>query len=153
MASIQIRPASARDAPGILPLMAAYWQHDAIPGFDAERLTRQLHTFLSTPEFGRAWLAVLGEQTVGYLLITFVYSFEHGGLMAEIDELYVDRSHRGQHVGTQLISSAISYLCEQSVVALQMQVEDGNVPAQRFYRKLGFTPKAGHRLWVSALSP
>ncbi len=151
MPSTAIRDTAASDTERLLPLIEAYWRYDAIPGYDAARLRRQLGEFLSTPAYGCGWLALSDKLAVGYLLCTWIYSFEHGGLMAEIDELFVSAEHRAQGIGQALVARACSALPARGCVGLQMQVADDNFPAHRFYRRLGFEEKRGYRLWVAPL--
>jgi ribosomal protein S18 acetylase RimI-like enzyme len=151
MDEIEIRAAGSSDAGQLLPLIEAYWRHDAIAGYEPARLRRQLHEFLSTPAYGRAWLATGTGGAVGYLLCTLVYSFEHGGLMAEIDELFVSAEHRRRGVGQRLLARARTELSAHGCSALQLQVADGNIQSQGFYSRLGFKEKSGYRLWVAPL--
>ena len=41
---------------------------------------------------------------VGYLLAVYVFSLKHLGLTAEVGELFVSPSRRGQNIGTQLLN-------------------------------------------------
>jgi GNAT superfamily N-acetyltransferase len=132
--------------------MAAYWQFEGIAGFAPERLRSQLQAFLSSPTYGCAWLAEGAGAAIGYLLCTLVYSFEHGGVMAEIDEFFVESVSRGQGVGEGLLAVARAGLAELGCVSLQMQVGDENVRAHRFYARLGFEEKRGYRLWLAPLT-
>ena len=152
MENLQIRAARSSDIDRLLPLMAAYWVSDGIAGFDEVKVRRQLQEFVSNPSYGCAWLAECGDVTAGYLVCTLVYSFEHGGLMAEIDELYVHAPWRSQGIGQQLLAAARAALAARACVSLQMQVADDNDRAQRFYAQLGFRQKGGYRLWVAQLS-
>jgi len=153
MNGIEIREASSSDTEQMLPLIEAYWRHDDIAGYEGARLRRQLEEFLCAPAFGRGWLATHSGVAVGYLLCTFVYSFEHGGLMAEIDEFFVGAPYRRQGIGQALLASARSSLAALGCVCLQMQVADGNALARDFYTRQGFEEKAGYRLWLTSLRP
>jgi GNAT superfamily N-acetyltransferase len=146
-----IEAARAADISELLPLLEAYWRHDHIEGFDAARLRGQLEAFLSNPALGLGWLAREVDACVGYLLCVFTYSFEHGGLMAEVDELFVAQSARGRGMGAALLEAAGAALRQRGGVALQLQVADGNAAARRFYAKAGFARKAGYALWVRTL--
>ena len=152
MHSIAIRDTAASDTERLLPLIQAYWQYDAIAGYESARLRRQLEEFLSTPAYGCGWLATRGGVALGYLLCSWVYSLEHGGLMAEIDELFVVAEHRAHGVGRALVARARAALAARGGVCLQMQVAENNLPARRFYDWLGFEEKRGYRLWVARLS-
>jgi ribosomal protein S18 acetylase RimI-like enzyme len=151
MDEIEIRQALRSDTRQLLPLIEAYWRHDAIAGFESARLRRQLHEFLSTPAYGRGWLATGTGGAVGYLLCTLVYSFEHGGLMAEIDELFVGPEHRRHGIGQALLARARAALAADGCGWLQLQVADGNTQSQSFYSRLGFKQKSGYRLWMAPL--
>jgi len=151
MNAIGIRAALTSDTEQMLPLIEAYWQHDRIVGYEAARLRRQLEEFLSTPAFGRGWLATRTDVAVGYLLCTFVYSFEHGGLMAEVDEFFVGAPYRRQGIGQALLASARSSLAALNCVCLQMQVADSNELARDFYTRQGFEEKTDYRLWLLPL--
>jgi ribosomal protein S18 acetylase RimI-like enzyme len=151
MNGIAIREASTSDTEQLLPLIEAYWRHEEIVGYDAARLRRQLKEFLATPAYGRGWLATRTDVPVGYLLCSFVYSFEHGGLMAEIDEFFTAAPSRRQGIGQALLAGARSSLAALGCVWLQMQVADANTLARRFYTRQGFEEKAGYRLWLAPL--
>jgi len=148
---VQIRQARPTDVEVLVPLIASYWRYDGIDGVDEGRLTRQIEEFLAQPAFGQAWLADVDGVAGGYLICTFVYSFEHGGLMAEIDEVFVEQGLRGQGIGQALVAEALHDLSARGCHALQMQVADDNGAAKDFYRRLDFTEKAGYRLWIKAL--
>jgi ribosomal protein S18 acetylase RimI-like enzyme len=151
MESLEIRAVQRSDTDRLLPLMAAYWAVEAISGFDAVKIHRQLQDFISNPSYGGAWLAARAGIAAGYLVCSFIYSFEHGGLMAEVDELYVDAPWRRQGVARRLLAAARAELAARACVSLQMQVADDNERAQRFYAQLGFRQKPGYRLWVAPL--
>jgi ribosomal protein S18 acetylase RimI-like enzyme len=151
MDEIEIRQAVSSDARQLLPLIEAYWRHDGLAGYDSARLRRQLHEFLSTAVYGRGWLATGSGGAVGYLLCTLVYSFEHGGLMAEIDELFVSPEQRRHGIGQALLARARAELSAHGCGWLQLQVADGNTESQGFYSRLGFKQKSGFRLWVAPL--
>ena len=151
MDNMKILELSLSEADQLLPLIELYWRHDNIVGYETSRLRRQLAEFLSEPAYGRGWLATRSDVAVGYLLCSFVYSFEHGGLMAEIDELFVAAPYRRQGLGQALMDRAKSELAVRGCRYLQMQVTDGNEEAQGFYRQLGFMRKDGYRLWLAAL--
>jgi GNAT superfamily N-acetyltransferase len=148
---IRIREATRSDVEQILPLMEAYWAFEQAEGFDKGKIWRQLESFLSTPQFGRLWVAEVRGRLVGYAVAAFVYSFEYGGPMAEFDELFVIDAMRGAGLGRRLIEAGRAALERDGCVAVQLQVADWNEAGQRFYRREGFAPKSGYRLWVAPL--
>ena len=68
---------------------------------------RSSPTFLSQPQLAVAcWVAEEGGRLVGYLLAVYLFSLEHGGMMAEIDEFFVLNEKRSLHIGTALLDAA-----------------------------------------------
>ena|SRR5579862_8995367 len=151
MSRVEIRAATAVDAKPILPLLQAYWAFEGTPGFDPDALNRRLVAFLSNRTYGLAWVAQDADRLVGYLLAAFVFSFEYGGRMAEVDELFVEEASRGRGIGRQLLETARHALEQEGCAALQLQVADDNRRAQKFYSSFGFRPKQGYRLWTVAV--
>src|SRR5689334_17964961 len=105
-AGVSVRAASAADVDAIVGLMREYWRFENIEGFDAARLARVLADFFARPQLGAAWIAERDANPVGYLVACYVYSLEHGGLTAEIDELFVVAGSRGGGAGTRMLEAA-----------------------------------------------
>ena len=105
--------------------------------FDQAELLTNLRRLLAEPVYGLVFLAWDGEQAVGYLVICFDYSLEYRGKGAWIDELFVEASHRGQGIGTQLLDLAETIAREHQAQFLHLEVSHGN-PAVELYRRRGF---------------
>jgi RimJ/RimL family protein N-acetyltransferase len=58
---------------------------------------------------------------------------------AHLFSMYVDASHRGSGLARQLVETVITAARGAGAVVLHLTVTVGNVPAQRLYRRLGFT--------------
>jgi len=151
MSHVEIRAATPVDAEAILPLQEAYWAFEGTTGFDRSTLSCRLNEFLSNRTHGLAWIAQDTDRLVGYLLAAFVFSFEYGGRMAEVDEFFVEEGSRGRGIGRRMLETARDALARAGSAALQLQVADDNRSTQRFYSSFGFRPKQGYRLWTVAL--
>ena len=55
--AISLCVATASDVADIVPLVGAYWHFEAIDGFEATRVSAQLHRLVAEPSLGRLWLA------------------------------------------------------------------------------------------------
>ena len=84
-----IRTASPNDMPALVNLVEQYWSFEDMAGFDARRIESLLHAALFAEGRARCWLAEQAGEIGGYLLAVPVFSLEHGGMMAEIDEFFV----------------------------------------------------------------
>ena len=143
---MRIRPATSADVSRVASLVQRYWEFETIEGFDRPRIEMLLRHLFSAPERGACWVAEAGGQLCGYLLAVFMFSLEHGGLMAEIDELFVSQEARSAGVGALLVTQAESDLARRGLVRLQLQLGVGNERARLFYERHGFRRRAGYEL-------
>jgi ribosomal protein S18 acetylase RimI-like enzyme len=131
------RLAEQADIDTLVELMRQFNAIDAYP-FDAQVTRAALERFIGDPALGRLWLIQMGDAAIGYLALTFGYSFEYHGRDAFIDELYLLPGYRGQGIGTRAMRFAIAACRELGVHALHLEVERHNAAARRLYRRAGF---------------
>jgi GNAT superfamily N-acetyltransferase len=141
-----IRPAVAADIAGVASLAEQYWEFESIQGFDRPRIETLLRRLLAEPERGACWVAEADGRLCGYLVAVIMFSLEHGGLMAEIDEVFVSAQQRSTGVGALLIARAERDLAVRGMVRLQLQLGVGNERARVFYERHGFRRRAGYEL-------
>jgi GNAT superfamily N-acetyltransferase len=144
--SLIIRRACQADIDGIAALVKLYWEFEQIDGFDHSRIATALGNFLGQPERGCCWIAEGDRGLQGYLLAVTLFSLEHGGTMAEIDELFVAPDRRSAGIGAALLRTAEQDLAAAGVVRLQLQLGVTNHRAKVFYAQHGFEPRGGYRL-------
>ena len=58
---------------------------------------------------------------------------------AYLFSMYVDAAHRGTDLAKRLVDAVIAGAREQAAVVIHLSVTMGNAPAQRFYRRMGFS--------------
>jgi len=141
-----IRPATLQDVPALLSLVEQYWLFEDIEGFDAARVGRVLTHALSESCLASGWIAVAGGQAVGYLLSVYVFSLEHLGITAEIDEFFVLPSARSRGVGEALLHLAEAEFVRRGCTNVSLQLGRGNDRARTFYRAQGYGERAGFEL-------
>lgn len=136
--TIHMRQASEHDISSLLSLMR-HMQHDDPwdAPFEETTVQKNLSELLRNPAYGLAYLASEQQIPIGYLVICFDFSLEYRGKGAWIDELFVEPSHRGQGIGTQLLELAERAAYEHGAKALHLEVNHGN-PAIELYRRRGF---------------
>ncbi len=101
---------------------------------------------MATPSLGAGWVALHDSQLCGYLIAVYVFSLEHGGLMAEIDELFVLPSHRATGIGGRLLRTAEEALGRSGCVRIQLQLGAGNESARAFYHRHGYRERSAYEL-------
>ena len=146
-----IRLARDSDLENLASLVALYWEFESMEGFDRARIITLLADFLSKPQRGSCWVAEQGGHLVGYLLAIYLFSLEHGGMMAEIDEFFVLNENRSLHTGTALLDTASQSMMQEGITRLQLQLGTQNSSAKRFYERRGFRSISGRDILSKAL--
>jgi GNAT superfamily N-acetyltransferase len=141
-----IRTAIAADVPHLATLVRQYWEFESIAGFDRPRIEALLRGLLAAPERGGCWVVDEGRELAGYLLATYMFSLEHGGLMAEIDEFFVTSAGRSVGVGSRLLEAAERDIRALGVARMQLQLAVGNGRARSFYARHAFVSRSGYEL-------
>lgn len=143
---IRARPVTEGDLPDLLPMIGEYWVFERIRGFDPARIGEQVARLLSDSRLGGAWIGLVDDRPAGYLLAVYVFSLEHLGLTAEIDELFVLPEHRGRGLGAELLRAAESVFVRAGCTNVSLQLAHGNESAREFYRRHGYTERSGYSL-------
>ncbi|MGB4072194.1 N-acetyltransferase family protein [Pseudomonas sp.] len=142
----RIQQATPSDVATLLSLVADYWSFEGISGFEQERVATQLTRLLSNPDLGAGWIAIVDGVVVGYLLAVHVFSLEHLGLTAEVDEFFVSSSQRGSGIGAELLKNAESEFIRRGRTNISLQLSRSNNSARKFYHSLGYTERSGYEL-------
>lgn len=146
-----IRLAHISDIEALSSLVELYWSFENLPGYRRPRILALLAELLAQPRQGHCWVAEVQDRLVGYLLAVYVFSLEHGGLMAEIDELFVIPEKRSARIGAALVDEAIHAMARRGIARVQLQLGIDNVGGKRFYERHGFQPHSGYGLWLKSL--
>lgn len=133
------KPVSENDIETAVLMMREFYAIDGYP-IDVEKSKKLFRQFIGAENLGRSWLILSDAEIVGYIILTFVFSFEYGGNLAFVDELYLSESARGKGIG----KSSITFVQEEAqkigLKMLYLEVEQHNSAAQKLYLSAGFTP-------------
>jgi GNAT superfamily N-acetyltransferase len=123
---------------------------------DAEEVARLLHDFnreFDTPSpgvpvlaerlrdllAGEVTVAILaGTPAVGVALVTLRPNVWYDGPVALLDELYVRPDLRGKGIGSSVIGALLTLARDRGVELVEINVDESDVDAQRFYERHGF---------------
>lgn len=134
---IYFKPIDKQDVNTVSTLMVDFYAIDGYP-IDTEKTRELLDQFIDNPALGKAWLIYWQEQVVGYLILTFVFSFEYQGKIAFLDELYVTETARGKGIGSKAIDFIKAESHKLSLKLIYLEVEPHNTNAQKLYLASGF---------------
>jgi GNAT superfamily N-acetyltransferase len=104
------------------------------PGVDV--LTSRLRALLADPG---TFAILAGTPAVAVALVTLRSNVWYEGHVALLDELYVVPHLRGHGIGTAIIDHLMSVSRSRGVDLIEINVDEGDVDAQRFYERHGFT--------------
>ena len=150
---MEIRMACTRDIPGMIDLLLQVGEvhHRIRPDlfrsgaqkYD-EKALEELLKDPSRPIFA----AVEDRKLLGYCFCILEITKDNPVLMDQkslyIDDLCVDASARGKHVGSALYDYAVSYAREIGCDTLTLNVWCGNDSAMTFYESRGLKPRNIH---------
>jgi len=136
---------------------AERWELRLATADDADEVARLLHDFnceFATPSPGPAVLAarlrvllgadatvaiLAGTPALGVALVTLRPNVWYDGPVALLDELYVVPPRRGHGIGSAIIGQLLALARERRVGLVEINVDEGDVDAQRFYERHGFS--------------
>jgi ribosomal protein S18 acetylase RimI-like enzyme len=139
MPSVEITLAGNEHEREIMPLMAAFNQHEGIV-WRPESMGAALRRVLRDSALGLIMLAQdrRSRAAVGYGLATFGYDLEFAGRDAFITELFVRPSFRGRGLGRALLDSIVEELRLHDTNAVHLMVRPENERARSLYESRDF---------------
>lgn len=129
------RLATPDDAAEVARLLHDFNTEFATPSPGADVLATRLRSLLA----GHDTIAILsGTPAVAVALITLRPNVWYAGLVALLDELYVEPARRGDGIGSAIIDELLTISRSRGVDLIEINVDEGDVDARRFYERHGF---------------
>jgi PhnO protein len=94
-----------------------------------ENLSNPKHIFL---------LAEINQTPIGFLSCHVQNLIHHGGLVGEIQEMFVDEKYRSQQIGTQLLIKLKSIAKQNNLLQIEVTSSFKREKAHAFYEREGF---------------
>ena len=116
----------------ITVMMEDFYAIDNYP-IEAQATKKMFQEFISNENFGKAWLIYADDKIAGYVILTYIFSFEYGGKIAFVDELFIKQSARGKGIGKETIQFVQQESPKLSLKLLYLEVENHNENAQKLY--------------------
>ena len=126
------KPLEIIDISTITQMMQDFYAIDNYP-MDVEVAKNLFQEFISNEHLGKSWLIYTENEIVGYIILTFIFSFEYGGKIAFVDELFIKETARGKGIGKEAIQFIQKEVPKLSLKLLYLEVEPHNENAQKLY--------------------
>ncbi len=137
--------ATLKDEAELLPMIEAFYAIDGYD-FDKNKMANAVCAFLENQTLGAVWLIKVEKETAGYICLTMGYSFEYGGKIAVLDELYIKENFRNNGLGKESLAFVDAHAIANNIKAVHMEVEEHNARAMGLYTSRGYSSK-GRRLY------
>lgn len=130
------RLASADDADTVARLLHAFNVEFDTPSPGTDVLARRLAHLLRDD---RTFAVLAGTPVVGVGLVTLRPNVWYDGPVALLDELYVAPELRSRGIGSAMLARLVQTCRERGVGLIEINVDEADVDAQRFYERHGFS--------------
>ena len=141
----QLTLAKTEDLDRIIRLVADFHAEEGIEQDDATRRGAVLPLLEGSPH-GAIYLAGPARAPIGYVIVTFGWSVEFGGMDGFVDEIYIRAAVRGRGIGSEILMSLPKALAGAGMKALHLEVARDNPRARKLYEKLRFEPRENYML-------
>ena len=127
--------ATSADAGEVARLLHDFNTEFATPSPGVDVLRARLTDLLAR---GDVFAVLAGVPAVAVALVTLRPNVWYDGPVALLDELYVVPARRGQGLGSEVMDHVQSEVVARGVDLVEINVDEGDVDAQRFYLRHGF---------------
>lgn len=134
----------------LMPLVSAFHAEEGITLSDDQRAAAIMPLLEGIPH-GAAYLIGPPRAPIGYIVVTFGWSVEFGGMDGFVDELFVRPGVRGRGIASEVLISLPRALAGAGLKALHLEVGGDNERAARIYARAGFRLRDGYHLMTRML--
>jgi GNAT superfamily N-acetyltransferase len=120
-----------------LPLLRVQLEEHGIE-LTAAALDHAVHGLVAVEGRGALLIARDGERVLGIAVLSYLWTLEHGGQAAWLDELYVLPDQRERGTGSALLSAALDTARAAGAIAVDLEVEASHSRVASLYLRNGF---------------
>lgn len=134
-ADVPVRQATRADAALLARLLTDF---NAEYGVEAPPMEALISRFASLLAGATFEAFVVGEPVCGFGTVSLRASIYYDGHVALIEDLYVKPTQRSHGHGSRLMTALIAHARERGWSAIEIQVDESDVDAMRFYERHGY---------------
>jgi ribosomal protein S18 acetylase RimI-like enzyme len=130
--------------------MDEFYAEAAYP-LNRKRAAEAFGQLLGDERLGYVWFIQANSREIGYVVLTLCFSMEYGGLIAVIDDLFVQKAFRRKGLGTAALTEVRAFCEKFGIRAILLETGHDNEPAQALYHRIGFV-KTDRQLFALRLA-
>lgn len=146
--NIQFNKIARNEIDVLLSMMKNFYSIDNY-AYDGEIVKKTALELMGNKQLGRLYIIKEKLDYVGYIVLTFGFSFEDNGRDGLIDELYIEENWRNKGIGKLAVEFIVQQTKQLGINAIHLEVEKHNKKAYELYRKSGF--KENKRILMTKL--
>lgn len=132
-----MRKASLIDVQLLSGMMAEFYSGSPYT-LNPRRATDAFTSLLSNERLGSIWIIQSNSRDVGYVVLTLCHSMTYGGLVAAVDDFFIQPAFRGAGLGKAAMAEVRSYCASNGIRAIHVETGSDNPVALAVYRRAGF---------------
>ncbi len=148
--SAALHLAKPEDLDRLMTLVAAFHAEMAIDSTEESR-ENALAPLLDGIPLGCVYLIGPARAPLGYIVLTFGWSVEFGGMDAFVDEIYIRPAVRKRGIASEVLIDLPKALAEGGLKAVHLEVDREDESAQRIYQRARFKPRDRYMLMTKTL--
>lgn len=135
--SLIIRPALAEDVPAILQMVRDLASYENLLDEVTATPTRMREALFGSSPQAHAILAECGKEPIGMAIFFFNFSTFRAQRGLYLEDLYVKKAFRKRGCGERMLRYLAKVAVQNGCGRFEWAVLDWNLPAIRFYEKMG----------------
>ncbi len=133
----RISHAEIKDIPDLCYMMRDFYAIDFYP-FDATVAENNFVKFLKDGNFGYCFKIIFEGKIAGYFILARYFSFEFGGEILFLDELFIKPEFQGKSLGKKALEFVKDFSAEHNFKVVLLEIENHNEKAKKLYEHYGF---------------
>ena len=137
---VLIRPAKTSDIPRMCGLLSELFSIESDFSPDSQKQAKGLSLLLADRSgLSAVLVAEEGDEIIGMCSVQTLISTAEGGPVGLLEDLIVRKDHRGNGIGTRLLSEIFRWCDTKNISRLQLLRDADNESALKFYAGNGWT--------------
>ena len=133
----EILKSKTTDIPELSQMMKDFYAIDLYP-FDENLTTENFAKFINEEKYGDCFKICFEGEIAGYIILVKYFSFEFGGEILFLDELFIKPEFQGKSLGKKALEFVKNYSAENNFKVVLLEIENHNDKAKKLYEHYGF---------------